>query len=139
MPNEDNQQPYAENNPRNLPARLPSSSLILHRTQLAVGLLRDVVQESSAEYWYERGKKASATENWAKAAYAFERCLACDNKWWRADLQLAVCLLLEEPDAVAVAMLQAYQKPYRYWSEFVSELPEPIWYKLRAYPKNKRE
>lgn len=59
----------------NLPALIPSSSLILNRTQTAIGLLRDVVQESSAEYWYKLGEKASEQEDWDKAIYNYDKCV----------------------------------------------------------------
>ena len=40
-----------------LPVLIPTAAVLLRRTQTAMGLLHDVVQESLAEYWYERSKK----------------------------------------------------------------------------------
>jgi tetratricopeptide (TPR) repeat protein len=59
----------------NLPKVIPSTGLVLHRTQTTLGLLRDIVQESSAEYWYERGQKAIEQEEWVEASYNFNQCM----------------------------------------------------------------
>lgn len=61
-----------------LPAPLPSPAALLHRTQAALELLRDVVQESSAEYWYERGKAASVSEKWDDAYYSLVYAIKLD-------------------------------------------------------------
>jgi outer membrane protein assembly factor BamD (BamD/ComL family) len=65
--------------PAHLPALLPPTATLLHRTQGALGLLRDVVQESSAEYWYERGKAAMAREEWDEATVLFHTCTKYDK------------------------------------------------------------
>lgn len=78
---------------RNLPALLPPGSLVLRRAEMSLGLLREVVQESSAEYWYERGKKESAAQEWERAAYAFEQCIKLDGSHRRGAMQLARALV----------------------------------------------
>ena len=81
--------PESLDNSNSLPVPVPSTNTLIRRTQTTLGLLRDVVQESSAEYWYERGKAASATGNWAESAYAFSQCVSLSQKHWRGALQLA--------------------------------------------------
>ena len=106
-----------------LPAPLPSPAALLHRTQAALGLLRDVVQESSAEYWYERGKAAMKREGWESAAYDFEQCLQKDKSHWRAALQLAVALAQQnQGDAAAAALITAFELPYEVWWKFEHEI-----------------
>ncbi len=93
-----------------LPALLSPVSLVLQRTQLAVGLMRDVVQESSAEYWYEQGKKAITAVEWAEAAWAFGRCVNLDTKHWRGQLQLAVAFAqMRSVKPAAEALLLFYK------------------------------
>lgn len=65
---------------RHLPALLPPVSLVLQRTQLAIGLLRDVVEESSSTYWYEKGKRASAAQRWDEAISCYDKCLQNNKK-----------------------------------------------------------
>lgn len=73
--NEDNNLPPNNGVRANLPARLPSASLVLNRTQSTLGLLQDVIQESSAEYWNDRGKTAVAREAWEEAISCFQNGL----------------------------------------------------------------
>ena len=96
--------------PPHLPARLPQTTALLRRAQGTLAVLRDVVQESSAEYWYERGKAASAAEDWAEAGYSFRQCVLRNSQHWKATLQLAGSLgHYQQGDAAAEALLQAYQ------------------------------
>ena len=74
----------------NLLAIIPSASLVMHRTKTTLGLLRDVVQESSANYWYEKGKRAIKVEEWDEAQAMLERSLILNALHWRAHLQLAL-------------------------------------------------
>jgi hypothetical protein len=67
-------QPTGSNISSNLPTLASSTVSLLHRTQTVVELLRDVVQESSAEYWYERGTKATEREEWDEAIFSFKQC-----------------------------------------------------------------
>ena len=114
-------------NASNLPTLLPSASLVLRRTQGALELLRNVVQESSAEYWYERGKAASAAEDWAEAGYSFRQCLLRNSQHWKATLHLASSLgHYQQGDAAAEALLQAYQLLCTNWADFVQELPAEV-------------
>ena len=74
-----------------LPALLPPTTTLLHRTQTTLGLLREVVQESSAEYWYERGIKYSKEEEWEDAIDAFERSIAINNSDAKVHLKIGWC------------------------------------------------
>ena len=112
----------------NLPAAIPPTHLVLRRTEGALGLLRDVVQESSAEYWYERGKVASAAADWAQAVYAFGRCVKLDGSHQRGGMQLAMALFhMEKLFESAKALEQScngLDDPY--------ELEEEQWGDLEA-------
>lgn len=116
-----------------LPAPLPSPAALLHRTQATLGLLRDVVQESSAEYWYERGKAAMTREEWEDAASAFKTCIMRDSDHWRATLQLAVVLAQQDNIAAAEVLSQAYSLPYLKWKIWKAELVSEDWQMLRTY------
>ena len=72
--------PNPDDDTRHLPAPLPPVSLVLQRTQSSLGLLREVVQESSAEYWCERGKAAMERGDWEEAVSIFQTCLSKDDK-----------------------------------------------------------
>ena len=72
--------PKPNEDTRHLPALLPPVSLVLQRTQLAIGLLRDVVKESSSTYWYEKGKRASAAQRWDEAISCYDKCLQNNKK-----------------------------------------------------------
>lgn len=63
----------------NLPAVLSPTHLVLRRTEGVLGLLHDVVQESSAKYWYERGIKAKNAEIWEEGVICFSRCIDISN------------------------------------------------------------
>ncbi|WP_375415999.1 tetratricopeptide repeat protein [uncultured Hymenobacter sp.] len=115
----------------NLPAIIPSAALVLYRTQTTLGLLRDVVQESSGNYWYQRGKKASEAQNWEQAKYAFEQCIILDSTHWRGALQLAATLVRKQSKSVvATAILLSYHNGYLSWMKFVKELSESQWTEL---------
>ncbi|WP_223649678.1 tetratricopeptide repeat protein [Hymenobacter psoromatis] len=61
------------------PAIVPSVNLILQRTQTTVGLLREVVQESSAEYWYERGRAKYELKDDLGALDDYDKAIDIDN------------------------------------------------------------
>ncbi|RZK27504.1 MAG: hypothetical protein EOO61_23350, partial [Hymenobacter sp.] len=115
--------------PANLPALLPSTSVILKRTQTAVGLLRDMVQESSADYWYEQGKKANEIQEWIEAEYASNKCVTIEPIHWRGLLQLTVSLASQKQVANAVPpLLKAYSGRYiDFKSSFSNELSQIQW------------
>ena len=69
-----------ENLPTNLPAITPLASLVMHRMQTSLGLLHEVVQESSEDYWYEQGKKSNQAAKWFEAEYRLKICLAINSK-----------------------------------------------------------
>ncbi len=123
---------------QNLPSLQPSAVIVLQRTQTTLGILRDVVQESSAEYWYRRGKEAAMTEEWPAAIHAFRRCLNCDSQHWRATLQLAAALIVgingpNQGDPALLALQQIFKQPIPLKSIFAAELPKATWEKLRFY------
>ena len=129
---EDNNLPTNNGARANLPARLPSASLMLHRTQTTLGLLQDVIQESSAEYWYDRGKKANASAEWDEGVFALQQCLVRNAQHWQAELHIAVALLPQKTDDAASAILRAYQGPYQSWSSLADELPSTAWQQLQT-------
>ena len=108
---------------RHLPSLLPPASLLLRRSQTTLGLLRDVVQESSAEYWYERGKKASEGEDWIAASYAFECCLALDSLHWRGQLQLSATYAYQRSARLAaVTLLNFFESSHTNYIPFEREI-----------------
>lgn len=115
-----------------LPALLPPVSLELRRMESTLAVLSDVVQESSAEYWYERGKAANEVEKYDDAAWCLQECLTRESQHWRAELQLAVASLNRNPDAAATATLRAYSGPYPSWGSLVGELAVATWDKIGA-------
>lgn len=88
--------PETKANPQNLPSLLPQTSPILQRAQTSLRLVHDVVQESSAEYWYTLGEEASTTGNWAAASYAYQKCITLDNHDWDGALQLSAALIMQQ-------------------------------------------
>lgn len=96
----------------NLPALIPSASLVLRRTQTTLGLLHEVVQESSADYWFERGGMANENGEWGNAVFSLNICLSINPDYWWAELQIALAQLQDSPDAAASAILRAYQGPH---------------------------
>ena len=102
----------------NLPVLIPSATALVRRTQTTLGLLRDVVQESSADYWYELGKKANEAENWVNAISNLRICFEHDKNHWRAALQMAFSLAneqnVENIEAVAFSLVQAYDLYCKY-------------------------
>lgn len=126
-------------NASQLPALQPTQALVLRRTQTTLGLLRDVVQESSAKYWYEQGKAAKAAENWAEALSDFKACITRDPDHWRATLQLAVSLAQQNDIAAAKVLWQAYNLPYFELKIWVAELASEDWHKLRTYFENHKD
>jgi len=118
--------------PTSLPALLPPTASLLKRTQGALRLLRDVVQESSAEYWYERGRAANAREDWMEACYSFEFCLKLDYNHWRGTLQTALVLAhIQQENRACVLLLKAYEMRYSTYIDFSTELTLQQWYALR--------
>ncbi len=120
-------------NTSQLPALQPPAALILQRTQTTLELLREVVQESSAEYWYERGKKAGARQEWVEALAAFQACIVRDPNHWRATLQMTITLVQQNRyETAASALEQAYYLPYLESKEWKSELSTNEWQMLRT-------
>lgn len=125
-----------------VPAIIPSAALVLRRTQTTLGLLRDVVQESSVDYWYGRGKEANVTNEWAGAGYSFGQCVRLDAAHWRAILQSAVSFAaLQRIESAEYALKNAYDqlkndKNFHYSHDsqraFQEELPIAHWRVLES-------
>ncbi|MDQ2721683.1 MAG: hypothetical protein M3Z26_18285, partial [Bacteroidota bacterium] len=56
----------------------PLMTNLLQRAQTSVGLVQEVVRESSAEYWFGLGMDKLDDNQWLEAIYAFERCIELD-------------------------------------------------------------
>ena len=116
-----------DSTPSNLPVLLRPAALLLRRVQKALGLTNDVVQESSAEYWYERGKQASEAQEWAGAVYAFAQCVKLNSSHWRGHLQFAAAITHQQKNP-AQALIEAYNhSPYTSFEKFKPELTDVQW------------
>ena len=119
--------------PPHLPARLPQTTALLRRAQGTLEVLRGGVQESSAEYWYERGKKAGAAGDWAEAEHAFERCVRLDAEHWRGLLQLAYCYSEQQQLQPTLSGLRrAYDSTAPRFEVFCKELEISQWKQLKS-------
>ena len=99
---------------------------------MTLGLLHNVVQESSAEYWFARGQAAEAVEQWAETAYAYQQCVERKASFWRGTVRLAAALAyLGQAEAAAGALTKASEVAVEGWKALVAELPEPTWHYLR--------
>lgn len=91
-----------------LPAIIPPAALVLRRIDSAIGLMRDVVQESSAEYWYEKGRLHNKSYEWAAAEYSLRRFLAMkldlSNRLDGMDVVLQLALALTQQNKCDAAM-----------------------------------
>lgn len=121
----------SEPNPSQLPALVPSAALVLRRTQTTQGLLRDVVQESSAEYWFRRGRAAEAEDQWAEAAHTYRQCVERDAEHWRAWVRLAGAFGQLGQAEDAAGALNSTGKISVAWDALVAELPNSAWQLLR--------
>ena len=92
-------------NTPNLPARLPVATALMQRTQTTLGLLRDVVQESSAEYWYNQGMSARTINEVELAIFAFKKCLLFNPMHWKSSLHLSALLSREENELKKITAL----------------------------------
>lgn len=92
----------------NLPALIPPAALVLRRIDSAIGLMRDVVQESSAEYWYEKGRLHNKSYEWAAAEYSLRHFLAMKldlcNRLDGMDVILQLALALTQQNKCDAAM-----------------------------------
>ena len=130
MPNHGHDEQAAA--PTNLPAIMPPAALVLRRTQTTLGLLREVTQETTAAYWFERGKEAEGNTRWAEAAYSYRHCLERHTDHWRAGVRLAGALAqLELAEAAAKALTEAAEAWFEGWQPLKNELSEPTWHQLR--------
>lgn len=112
----------------NLPALIPSATALVRRAQTTLGLLRGVVEESSAEYWYKRGKDASAKQSWEEAESAFKACILRDSNHYRATLQMAYATMQQNKYDTATFLLQkSYYLPYLESSHWGEELSNDEW------------
>ena len=129
-----------------LPATVPTAAIVLQRTQTTLGLLRDVVQESSAKAWFERGIAAEANTQWPEAAYAYRQCVERDAQFWRAGVRLGAALAhlaaatvsasgfaraLGQVEAAATALTGVHEVAFIVWGELVKELDTSTWKLLR--------
>lgn len=110
----------------------------MHRTKTTLGLLRDVVQESSANYWYEKGKRAIKVEEWDEAQATLERSLILNALHWRAHLQLALVYTKLSVDKITDELLAAYQSTNDGWDSFTKELSQNEWNSIAAGLKTER-
>ncbi len=74
----------------NLSVWQPSTIAVFQRTKTTLGILREVVQESLAEYWFEKGIAARIASNTEEAIRAFSHCLELDPNHWKGTLHLSV-------------------------------------------------
>ena len=117
-----------EQDASHLPTLIPPASLLLQRIQTTVGLLHDVVLESSAEYWYGMGKKAYLTNQLGVAEASLRSCLERDSDYWQANLCLAlVWAKCQEISKAAEALQQAYEGKYPDANSFRNELLSSEW------------
>ncbi|MDJ0365905.1 tetratricopeptide repeat protein [Hymenobacter sp. H14-R3] len=90
------------------------------------------MQESSADYWFKRGKAAEISTQWAEAAYAYQQCVERAPGQWQGTVRLAGALgHLGQPEAAAKALAEANEVADEGWKKLVAELPEPVWQLLR--------
>lgn len=80
---------------KNPPSLLPSASLLLHRSQTTLGLPKEVVQESSADYWFGLGEEAEFNWDWPKAKICFSKALQLKETLWYANLKLGLVMSVE--------------------------------------------
>jgi tetratricopeptide (TPR) repeat protein len=121
---------FMHSNLSQLPAPLPSPTALLQRAQGMLGLLREVVQEGSAEDWYERGKAAMKPGSLSEAMLSLQKCIMIEPSHWRAALQLTIILASQASEAT-VAMLSQAMKPYydgeiswEIWSSYYCKCPK---------------
>ena len=115
-------------NQSNTPATITSTATGLLSTQSLPGMLGDVNQESSPDYWYQQGKTASLNSDWALGLYNFEQCLRLEPKHWRGALQKASAhAALKQGESSATALLQGYSGPYGSFKAFTNELNAQHW------------
>lgn len=118
---------------QNLLALWQPANFVLNRMRTALGLLHDVVQESSADYWYERGRKVLSVGERDEAIYAFELCIKLAAEHWRATLQLAALLTKQRQVESGAALLsQALGLSFSSWVDFVGELTNEDWQMIRT-------
>ena len=117
-----------DTNDNNVPAPVPAANALIRRTQTTLGLLQEVVRESSAEYWYERGKMASAREEWEEAQYSFDLCLKLDYNHWRGTLQIALVLAhIQQENRASAMLIRAYEMRYSTYIDFSNEITLQQW------------
>lgn len=114
-----------------LPALQPSANVVLRRTETTLGLLRDVVQESSAEHWYERGKFFLRERNKETAKLNFMKSIDIDWTYWRANLQLSTLVLDDSFYHSCLYLKNAYDGCYPTWEDFEKELSSEQWRAMR--------
>jgi tetratricopeptide (TPR) repeat protein len=112
---------------------------LAQRAASSVGLARLVQQESSVEYWFERGQSVAQAGQWPEAAHAYRQCVERNNKHWRAGIRLAGALgRLGQAEEAASRLVQTLDVSYEGWQMLVAELDRPTWQLLRGYLESKR-
>ncbi|WP_019949048.1 tetratricopeptide repeat protein [Hymenobacter aerophilus] len=109
------------------------------RTEGTISLLRTVVQESSATFWYEKGKAHSEQQEWQEAVHAFRQCTDRDARHWRGAIQLALALAQQQWAGAEIALRQAYEMPHTCWQDFVMQLTMKQWYVLQYALEARKE
>ena len=118
----------------NLPVLQQSTVTVLQRTQTTLGLLREVLQETSAVYWYERGIAASAAGEWTNAEYFFEQAVKLKPTYWQALIQIALVQALNgRIEKSVTALLESYEIPFPDWGMYINELSQQDWSVIETF------
>ena len=121
-----------DNSRSGLPAITSSVELALQRTQMAVSLLRDVVQESSAEYWFEKGIEYKIAENWESGIHCFRRYNDMSGGSLIGGIFQAICHSNKDEKQLCVEVLFATQNHPEdtLFDEYASFVTENEWFSL---------
>lgn len=125
-------QPSSASSASTLPVLVSSTATVLRRTQTTLGLLREVVQESSAEYWYERGKAANELCDWISATHYLFKCWMLDSSHWQGALQQSIAFAKQRNTEKAALNIQAaFEGNYADLELFTNELLAIQWFDMQ--------
>jgi tetratricopeptide (TPR) repeat protein len=112
---------------------------IAQRAASSIALARLVQQESSVEYWFERGQSVAQAGQWPEAAHAYRQCVERNKEHWRAGIRLVEALgRLGQAEEAASRLVQTIDVSYEGWQLLVAELDRPTWQLLRGCLESKR-